>query len=134
MVDDEIAGAEGRKLLGCRFDRVPGRPGDRQPGLVLEVRPVELPELAEICQVELSFQRIDNLVCHAQPLLQPLAHRLRHRLRHLEPCHLPEPCAAKLELDGFEQVVGLVRDLEIAVARDTEQRALEDLHPGEKLR
>ena len=132
-MDEEVAGADGGELLGGRLDGVPRRPRLGQPRIVLQIGPVELVELAEIGEVEQPVERIDQLVGDAQPLLQLLEHRLRHRLRHLEPRHLAEPRAAELELDGLEQVVRLVGDLEIAVARHAEERPLEDLHPREEL-
>ena len=49
-------------MLGRRFDRVPGRPRDRHPGVVLEVGPVESGKLAEIREVEHAVQRVDELV------------------------------------------------------------------------
>ena len=133
MVDEEVAGADRGELLPGRLHRVPRRPGDRHPGIVLEIRPVEPVELAEIGQVEHPVERVDELVGNAQPLLDLLQHRRGHRLRHLEPRHLAETRAQELKLDGLQQVVGLVGHLEIAVARHAEERPLEDLHPGEQL-
>ena len=42
----------------------------------------------------------------------------RHRRRDLEPNDVAEAAPAQLELDRLEQVVGLVGDLEVGVARD----------------
>ena len=50
----------------------------------------------------------------------------------LEPHDLAEAPAAELVLDRLEQVVGLVVDLEVGVARDPEQVVADDLQPGEQ--
>ena len=47
---------------------------------------------------------------------------------------MPEAALAQLELDRLEQVVRLVRDLEIGVAGDPEDAALDDLHLREQRR
>ena len=75
---------------------------------------------------------VDLLVGCAEPLLQPLEHRARGRAGDLEPHDVAEAAAAQLVLDRLEQVVGLVRDLEVGVAGDPEHRALHDLHAGEE--
>ena len=121
MVDQEVAAANSRELLGGRLDRVPRGARDRNPGLVLEIGSIELVQLAEIGEVELALQRVEELVRDAQTLLQLLSHRLGHRRRHLESRHLAEARAAELELDRLEQVVGLVGHLEVAVTRDAEE-------------
>ena len=48
------------------------------------------------------------------------------------PHDLAEAAAAQLGLDGLEQVVGLVGDLEVGVARDAEHAAVDDLHAREQ--
>ena len=50
----------------------------------------------------------------------------------LDPDDVAEAAAAQLELDRLEQVVRLVRDLEVGVARQPERRALADLHLREE--
>ena len=50
----------------------------------------------------------------------------------LEPHDLAEAPPAELVLDRLEQVVGLVGDLEVGVARDPEQVVADDLHPREQ--
>ena len=52
--------------------------------------------------------------------------------RDLEPDHLAEAPAPELVLDGREQVVGLVGDVEVGVARHPEEAVGDDLHPGEQ--
>ncbi len=75
---------------------------------------------------------VDLVVGGAEPLLEPLEHRARGRARDLEADDVAEAAAAQLELDRLEQVVGLVRDLEVGVASDAEDRPLDDLHPGKE--
>src|SRR5689334_20469006 len=82
--------------------------------------PVELHQLRNVCKIERAFDRINQLVVDTEPGLDALAHCRRHRARHLEARHLAEPPAPELELDRLEEVVGLVRDLEVGVAGDTE--------------
>src|SRR5581483_5296161 len=67
-------------------------------------------------------------------LLDPLAERVGHRVEDLDTGDLPEAAPAKLDLDRLEQVVGFVGDLEVGVARDAEDRALENLHAGKERR
>ena len=45
-----------------------------------------------------------------------------------------ETASLELELDRLEQVVRLVRHLEVGIARDPERRPLDDLHAWEELR
>ena len=96
--------------------------------------PGQLRQLHRVGEVERAVDRVDLELRDAQSLLQPLEHRLRHRARDLEPDDVAEAAAAELELDRFQQVVGLVGDLEIGVAGNAEERALEDLHVGEERR
>ncbi len=63
---------------------------------------------------------------------QLVAHPGRHRARELDAHDLAEAAAAQLALDGREQVVGRLLDLEVGVARDPEGRVLLDLHAGEE--
>ena len=134
MVDEKVAVADCRELLGRRLDRVPRRSPHSAPLVVLEVGPVELEQLAEIGEVEHPLERVDDVVGDAEPLLELVAHRPGHRPGHLETRHLAEARAAQLELDGLEQVVGLVRHVEVGVARDAEERPLAHVHPGEEAR
>ena len=50
----------------------------------------------------------------------------------LEAHDLAEAPAAQLGLDGAQQVVGLVGDLEVGVARDAEEAVVDDLHAREE--
>ena len=67
--------------------------------------------------------------------LDAAAPAFRPRLnRDLNADHVAEPAAAQLDLDRLEQVLCVVGDLEVRVARDAEDCALGDLHAGEQRR
>ncbi len=134
MVDEKVTGADRRELLRCGFDRVPRRAGDRNPLVGLQVGAIEEPELAEIREVDHAVERIDEIAGDAEPGLELLAHCTRHRVRHFEARDFAEAHAPKLELDSFEEIVRLIRDVEIRVACHTEERCLEYLHAGEQAR
>ena len=61
-----------------------------------------------------------------------LAQRRAHPGADLEPHDLAEAPAAQLVLDGLQQVVGLVGDGEVGVARDAEDVVVDDLHAREQ--
>ena len=77
--------------------------------------------------------RVDLLVADAEAGFEPVdASPSRHRRGDLDAHDVAEAAPAQLELDRLEQVVGLVRDLEVGVARDAEDGALGDLHLREE--
>ena len=102
--------------------------GVRQPRLVLEVGPVERVELPDVGEVEQPLDRIDVVTVDAETLFEPGEHRPGDRARDLEPDDGAEPAPLQLALDGFEQVVCVVRDLGVAVAREAERCLLDQLH------
>jgi hypothetical protein len=106
-------------------------PGHRP---MLELRPVELRDLIELGEVEEPAHLVDLLRRDIEAMLEPTEHVVRHRARDLQAHDVAEPPALQLELDRLEQVVGLVRHLEVGVSRHPEHGALGDLHPGEQLR
>ena len=89
---------------------------------MLQVGPVERDELPELRLVEEPLDLVDLAWAHREPLDQPLAHVARRRGRHLEPHHVAEAPAPQLGLDGLEEVVGVVGQLEVGVLGDAEQR------------
>ena len=97
-----------------------------------ELRPVEIEQLVEVGQVERPVDLVDLVVPDAESLLQPLQHRPRGRGRDLEADGVAEAAPLQLLLDRLEQVVRVVRDLEVGVAGDAEDRALDDLHAREE--
>ena len=109
-------------------------PRQRNPGLELQVGPVDIGQLRDVRHVHQARGRIHLEVGHGQALLEPGEHGVARTRRHLEPHHVAEPPAAQLGLDRFEQIVGLVTQLEVRVAGHPEVRVLEHLHPGEEPR
>ncbi len=100
----------------------------RYPGLVLQVRAVEGHQLLELGEVERALDAVDLRLVGAQADHQPRDH-LRGRGRaDLDADDIAEAASPELRLHGFEQVVGVVRDLEVGVARDAEDRTLLDRH------
>ena len=88
----------------------------------------------EVGEVERPGDRVDLVVRDAEPCCEPLEHRARHRARDLEPHDVAEAAPAQLQLDRLEQVVGLVRDLEVGVARDAEAARSTISIPGKSRR
>ena len=107
------------------------------PRVLLQLGPVERGELAQLGQVEQAGHEVDLVRGDVEPALQLLEHLRRARARDLDAHRIAEAAAAQLELDRLQQVVGLVGDREVGVARDAESRALDDLHqreePGEEV-
>ena len=106
--------------------------GDRDPRLVLQLGPVEARDLHQVGEVERALDLVHLVLRHLEAGDQPGAHRARRGGRHLEPNGVAEAPAAELRLDGLEQVVGVVGELEVGVARDPEDGALGDVHAGEQ--
>src|ERR1700675_4819136 len=78
------------------------------------------------------MDEINLLVTDSQAALQPGEHSRRSGARDLDSDRVAETAAPKLALHGLEQIVGLVRDLEVGIARDAKHAALDDLHLGEQ--
>ena len=122
-------------LRACRFARSARRDGNRgNPRLGLELGPVDLRELQQLGEVERALDAVDlSLVC-AEAALEPRDHLGGRGRAHLDPHDVAEAPASQLRLDGLEEVVGVVGDLEVGVARHAEDRALDDVHAGEERR
>ena len=133
MLDDDVAlGDLGEEVAVRRRLQPALRVGE--PRLVLQVGPVEPVELTHVGEVEEPRDRIDVGGMHAEPFLEPREHRRRDRARDLEADDGAESALAQLALDCLEQVVGVVRDLGVAVAGEAERDALDHLHLGEEPR
>ena len=117
----------------ARKPREPRR-GDARRSVVLQLRPVELDDLVQVGQVEQPEDLVHLVVAERERRLQPLEHRARHRASDLDADDVPEAAAAELELDRLQQVVGLVRQLEVGIARDPEGGPLDDLHARKEQR
>ena len=108
--------------------------GERHPRRVLQVGAVERVELHHVRQVEQAADRVDLIGGDPEPFGEAHEHVARDRAGDLHPHDRAEAAPAQLPLDGFEQVVRVVRDLGVAVSRQPEQRALHDLHLREQAR
>ena len=134
MVDEDVAATDLREEV----DRHAGAGADqagmrhREPGVELQVGSVELHELLQIDEADQALGEIDLVVGHGQAAAQVLQHALRDRACDLDADDVSEPAPAHFQLDRLEQVVRLVRDLEVRVAGDTERAALDRFHFREK--
>ena len=133
MVDEDRARADARRRAASRSSAAKRAGTTGTHGVVLQLGPVERGELVQLGEVEQARNEVDLLVDHVEAVLQ----LSRASASSIEPeisrrTGVAEAAAAQLELDRLEQVVRLVRDLEVGVARDPEGRALDDLHPREE--
>ena len=72
---------------------------------------------------------VDLALLEVERLAQQLAHARADVDVDLQAHRLAEAPPAQLGLDGLQEVVGLVGDLEVRVARDAEEAVADDLHP-----
>jgi hypothetical protein len=105
----------------------------RRPRLVLELGSAERVQAPQPAEVERSLEHGDGVVIDLELALQHLAHALGHGGVDLEPHDAPELRPPVQDFfDRFEQVLVLVLQLEVGVARDPERVVREDVHPGEQ--
>ena len=79
-----------------------------------------------------ALDRIDLVRRHVEADAEARAQRVGGARRDLEAHGVAEAAATQLVLDRLEEVVRLVRDLEVGVARYAERGMLDDLHPREE--
>ena len=119
----------GRLVLdGCRRGCVTGVHG----GSRSSSKPGTLDDVPQVLEVEQAVDLVDVAVVELERAQQRLAQRLAHARADLEAHDLAEAAPAQLLLDGAQQVVGLVVDLEVGVARDAEDVVVDDLHAREE--
>ena len=106
----------------------------RYPRLILQLGAVERCELEELGEVERALDAIDLRLVRSEAALQARDHLGRRGRADLDADDVAEAAAAQLRLDGLEQVVGVVGDLEVGIARDPEHGTLDDLHTREERR
>ncbi len=104
----------------------------RDPRLVLEVGPVDGHELLELREVEEAVDAVDLGLVRLEAALQARDHLGGRRRAHLDAHDVAEAPSAELALDRLEQVVGVVGDLEVGVARHAKDGSLEDLDTREE--
>ena len=107
---------------------------DGDPRLVLQLGTVDDGDLAEVGEVELALDLVHLIGVDTEAGHQPVEHCTGRRGGDLQPDHVAETAPAEFQLDGFEEVVRVVRHFEVGVARHPERRALGDLHPREQRR
>ena len=135
MVDEDVAAAHrghhvGRLVLAGLQARVRHRASTARSRS--SSKPGTLDDVPQVLEVEQPVDLVDVGVVELERAQQRLAQRLAHPRPDLEAHHLAEAAAAQLLLDGAQQVVGLVVDLEVGVARDAEDVVVDDLHAREE--
>ena len=132
VMDEDVAAPDlGEKVVRVRRRRKAGM-GHRHPAFIFQVGPVEIDQFVQVGQVEQSRDQVDLVARDAEPALEPFQHPGGDGARDLDADDVTEAPPAQLVLDRFEQVVGLVGDLEVGVPGDAECAALEDLHLREQ--
>ena len=133
VMDQQVSGADDREqvaalaLLGLEAGLGAGLPGG-----VAQQWQVEEGEVPERGHVERPRDAVRIEGAHLERLLELRDEVVGGALLHLEAHDVPEAPAAELGLDRPDEVVGLVGDREVGVARDPEPDALGDLHPREE--
>ncbi len=133
---------EQRPIAHDRHDRPIGLLGDgdaagrdRRPWPVLEVGALERVQLHQARQVEHRPVARDVAGVDLELANEQVEHLTADAVLDLEPHRVVEPAPPELELDGFEQVVGLfVLERQVGVAGDPEHRPLLDDHADEQRR
>ena len=122
MVDEQVAVAHHREDVdGLVVDRLQTGLGDRAPRRVLEVGAVEPVHGPEPTEIDGALAEVDVGIAQVELALQQLEDLRRHVGLDLEAHRPPEAPAAQLELDGLEQILGLLLlEGEVGVAGDPE--------------
>ena len=105
----------------------------RLPRRVLQVGAVDAHHLPQAREVKQCRDRIDVRILDAETRLDLLEQRLAAACLHLKAHRAAEAAATELALHRVQQVVGLVADAEVGVARDAEEHAAADLHAREEV-
>ena len=137
MVDEDVALAHGAEdvhlALGAASLLQLGR-GHSLPWRIAKLaEPLDRVDVGEIVEAEQSRALEDLLGLDLHRLDQLVAQAGLHLRGDLEPDDLAEAAAADLLLDRQQEVVGLVGDVVVGVARDPEERVVDDLHPREEV-
>ena len=133
VVHQDVAAADdGEDVELLALLRPQAGPGARLPAGVAQPRPVHSGQRPERREIERRADAEGVAAGHLERLHQVLDEALGGVLLHLEAHDVAEAAAAQLRLDRAEEVVRLVGDREVRVARDPEARGVEHLHPGEE--
>ncbi len=132
MVDEDVALLDLGEQLVCVGREREARMDDGKPRLFLQVGAVDRDQLLKLGKIEQALDEVDLFCARAEPALEPLEHPARDRARDLDAHDVAEPPPPELVFDRLDEVVGLVRHLEVGVTRDAEGAAFDDLHLREE--
>ena len=145
VMDQDVALAHGGHHVGLlvallalrarhRFARrLQPRLRDRRPRLVAQVpEAVDAGDAEQVLEVEQAVDLEQLALVDVERAHERLAQAMAHPGADLDAHDLAEAPPAQLRLDGAQQVVGLVVDREVGVARDPEDVAVDDLHAREQ--
>ena len=137
MVDEDVALADDLEHVGAlAVLALQARLGHRRPRRGAQLAEAgQLHDLPQVVEVEQALDLVDLALLDLErrrpasarsSWLIPASTSSAHDLAEAPP--------AQLGLDGLEQVVGLVGDLEVGVAGDAEDAVVDDLHAREQAR
>ena len=134
VVDEHVAGADDAEDVDVPVVlALQARLGHRRPRRVAQLAEArQLDDLPQVGEVEQPVDDVDLALLDLERLGELGAQVRAHLAVDLEAHDLAEAPPAQLGLDGPQQVVGLVGDVEVGVARDAEEAVVDDLHAGEE--
>ena len=132
VVDDDVLVADRREAIAAMFADALGKA--RVERRELEVGPVLLDQLRQIGDAEEAARFGDERVCGVRALRLTTATRLVGHLRlELQPDDPAAPAALDRGAEVADEILGLLLDLDVAVADDAEGAAAEHLIAGKQL-
>ena len=134
-MDEQVADPDGGQDVGGLV--LVGRDEPRRrhgcPGQALQIRAIEIRDLAQPGEIEHAADLVRVVVAQAETIEEDAARRDRHRALDLDADGLAEPSPSELLLDRHQEIVGLVLlDRQIRIPRDAEEVVLLNVHPGEE--
>jgi hypothetical protein len=134
VVEQDVAAAHRGQQVGLLVVvALQPRLGDGRPRRVAQLGVAgHADDVPQVLEVEQAGDVEHVLVLDHQRAGDLLADRRAHVRAHLDPHDVAEAAPAQLVLDRLEQVVGLVGDREVGVARDAEDVVVDDLHAREQ--
>ena len=134
VVHEHVALAQRREDALRRLALAERRVRRRHERRVLQLLAVHAVQLAQAGQVEQAGHLDDVGRVDVHLAQQQLEHVVGHVLADLEAHRRAEPALGQLAFQGLQQVlVPVLLDLEVGVAGDAEDVALDDVHAGEQL-
>ena len=136
VVDEHVAPAQQREQVGALAVLGERARDQRRPRRLAQLaqggRGRDLHDLPQVGEVEQARDLVDVALLDPEVADEPRPQRRVDARAHLQPHDLAEAPPAQLRLDRLEQVVGLVGDGEVGVARDAKGRVRDDLHAAEE--